>query len=130
MSKSPRISSAEWQVMDLVWAKHPQSAGDVARALAPQQDWSEATVKTLLSRLVKKGALKFEREGKRYLYSPAVGREACVRDEAKSFADRVFGGKSSPMLSWFVEEAPLTDEEIEELQQLLARKKQAQEDES
>lgn len=116
--------------MELVWAQHPTSAGELARQLSPQQDWSEATVKTLLSRLVKKGALKFEREGKRYLYSPAVPREECVRFEAQSFADRMFGGKSSPMLSWFVEEAPLTDAEIEKLQQLLARKKQAQGDES
>ena len=130
MSKSPKISAAEWQVMELVWQKHPTSAGELARQLSPDQDWTEATVKTLLSRLVKKGALKFTREGKRYLYSPAVAREACVRSEAQSFADRVFGGKPSPMLSWFVEEAPLTDAEIDELQSLLLRKKQAKGEQS
>jgi len=112
--------------MELVWTESPVSAGEVARRLAPQQEWSEATVKTLLSRLVKKGALQFDRDGKRYMYSPAVAREACVRSEAKSFADRVFGGKSSPMLSWFVEDTPLTDEEIEKLQLLLQRKRRAQ----
>lgn len=123
MSAPPRISDAEWLVMEAVWDGAPVAASEVLEALGPAQGWSEATVKTLLARLVKKGAARYERDGKRYLYSPAVRREDCVRSEARSFADRLFGGRRSPMLAWFVRETPLTDDEIAELQALLDEKR-------
>jgi BlaI family penicillinase repressor len=122
MLKPPRISDAEWQVMDVLWAQSPRTAGEVVEALAKQTDWTPPTIKTMLNRLVRKGALKFKTEGKRYLYSPAVSREACVRTEARSFADRLFGGAVAPLLAHFVEDAKLTKSEIEQLRRLLDRK--------
>ncbi len=119
--KTPRISDAEWQVMDVLWAQSPRSAGEVVEALGGT-DWTAATIKTMLNRLVGKGALKFKAEGKRYLYSPAVSREACVRTEARSFADRLFGGAVGPLLAHFVEDAKLSKDEIEQLRKLLEKK--------
>ena len=121
MPKPPRISDAEWQVMDVLWAQSPRSAGDVVDALGGT-DWSAATIKTMLNRLVRKRALKFKTEGKRYLYSPAVSREACLRTEARSFADRLFGGAVGPLLAHFVADAKLSKSEIEQLRRLLDRK--------
>jgi BlaI family penicillinase repressor len=76
----PRISDAEWEVMRVVWDRHPVDAGAVAEELCARRDWSDRTVKSLLSRLVRKGALGFDLDGKRYLYRPLVKREACVRE--------------------------------------------------
>ena len=76
----------------------------------------------MLKRLVKKGALKFQAEGKRYLYRPAVTREACVRVESRSFVQRVFGGQVSSVLAHFVEDSKLSKEEIEKLRRLLDEK--------
>lgn len=123
MSAPPRISDAEWLVMEAVWEQSPASAGEIASIVGPPNDWSEATVKTMLARLVKKGALRFEQEGKRYLYSPAVPRESCLREEARDFRERMFGGQTSPLLAWFVKESPLSEDEIEELRALLDQKK-------
>lgn len=122
MSAPPRISDAEWLVMEAVWGQAPISAGEIAAEVGPPNEWSEATVKTMVARLVKKGALHFEQDGKRYLYSPAVPREACVRSEARDFRDRMFGGRTSPLLAWFVRESPLSDDEIDQLRALLDAK--------
>jgi BlaI family transcriptional regulator, penicillinase repressor len=122
MAKIPRISEAEWQVMDVLWQRSPQTANEVVEALARRVDWEPATIKTMLNRLVKKGALKFKTEGKRYLYAPAVTRDACVRTEGRSFLDRVFGGAAGPLIAHFVEDANLSKDEITELRRMLDRK--------
>lgn len=124
MAKIPKISEAEWQVMDVLWSSAaPMTANDVVEALAGESDWSAATIKTLLNRLTKKGAVKFKADGKRYRYAAAVTRDACVRTEGRSFLDRVFGGATLPMLAHFVEDATLTRNEIEQLRKLLDGKK-------
>ena len=123
MDDAPRISDAEWLVMESLWDRHPATAQEVAGDVGPTNGWSEPTVKTMLARLVKKGALAFRRDGKRYLYSPAVDRADCVRSAARSLAERLFGGRSSPMLEFLVREAPLSADEIDELQQLLDEKR-------
>lgn len=122
MAKSPRISEAEWDVMRVVWERNPVTASDVALVLSPKRGWSDRTVKTLLSRLVKKRALAFDVEGKRYLYRPRLAREACERAESDSFLDRVFGGAASPLLAYLVREKGLSREEIAEIRRLLAER--------
>ena len=108
--------------MDVLWQRSPQAANEVVDALAGPCAWEPATIKTMLNRLVKKGALKFRAEGKRYLYTPAVTRDACVRSEGRSFLDRVFGGAAGPLIAHFVEDAKLSRAEIEQLRHLLDRK--------
>jgi BlaI family penicillinase repressor len=121
--KPPAISDAEWDVMQAVWdASGPLAADAVVGVVAPRRRCSPRTVKTLLNRLVKKGALGFAADGNRYLYFPTVTRDACVRRETRSFLDRVFGGAAGPMLAHFVSEAPLTDDEVRELRELLDRR--------
>ena len=121
MAKTPKISDAEWQVMDALWAKSPQTAGEVVEALA-SSGWGDATIKTMLNRLVRKRAIKFKADGKRYLYTPNVTRDAAVRTETRGLIDRLFGGAVGPMLAHFVEDARLSREEIEQLRKLLDRK--------
>ncbi|MCI0589272.1 MAG: BlaI/MecI/CopY family transcriptional regulator [Planctomycetes bacterium] len=122
MKAPPRISEAEWKVMRVLWEEHPRTASQVAQALGPQAAWTDRTVKTLLARLVKKGVLSTESDGKRYLYEPAVSREACVAAEGRSFVARVFDGSASPLLLHFVKRSRLTRGEIEELRRILEEK--------
>jgi len=119
MPDPPRISAAEWDVMRVLWDRPGLFAQEVAAELAPAHDWSDRTVKTLLSRLVKKRVLRFEVEGKRYRYHPELTREECVRAASRSFVERVFGGAVSPMLATFVREGSLSEREIGELRRLL-----------
>jgi len=126
MPKLPSISDAEWEVMHVLWERSTATAQDVHAALDRGRQWSPRTVKTLLSRLVKKGALRFEVEGKRYLYRPRVSREQCVRAESRSFADRVLGGSASPLIATFLRESKLSPREIDELRALLDEKARRQ----
>ncbi len=123
MPQPPAISDAEWDVMQVLWdAAGPVTANDVVDQVAARNRWNPRTVKTLLNRLVKKRALGYEAEGKRYRYFPLVTREACVRRESRSFLSRVFGGAAGPMLAHFVSEAPLTPADIRRLREILDRR--------
>jgi BlaI family penicillinase repressor len=113
------ISEAEWQVMNVVWRDQPVEAQAVVEELAAPNGWSAATVKTMLHRLVKKKALAFEQEGKRYLYSAMVRQSDCVRQASRSFVERVFGGAAAPALMHLVKTSKLTDAEVAELRRLL-----------
>jgi BlaI family penicillinase repressor len=126
MPPLPSISDAEWEVMNLLWASIPDrlTAADVVAGLAGRKDWSPRTVKTLLNRLVKKKAVNFDADGNRYLYYPAIKRDECVRNETRSFLNRVFGGAMGPMLAHFVSHSKLSSQEIAELKRLLAEKQQ------
>ena len=121
MPKHSKISDAEWQVMDILWANSPLTANEVVQELY-SSGWSAATIKTMLNRLVRKRALKFKADGKRYFYTPAITRDAAVRSESRSFLDRLFGGAVGPMLAHFVEDARLSREEIAQLRRLLEKK--------
>jgi BlaI family penicillinase repressor len=116
------ISEAEWQVMNVVWRDQPVEAQAVVEELAAPNGWSAATVKTMLHRLVKKKALAFEQDGKRYLYSALARQSACVRQASRSFVERVFGGAAAPALMHLVKNSKLTDAEVAELRRLLDHK--------
>ena len=122
----PSISDAEWQVMEVVWAEsQPVTANEIVARLESSTAWKDKTIKTMLNRLVKKGALGYEAEGKRYLYKPKVARDECVRVQSRSFLSRVFGGATGAALLHFVEEHHLTQAEIEQLRRVLqARRKE------
>jgi BlaI family penicillinase repressor len=80
--------------MEVVWAEpQPVTANEIVARLESSTDWKDKTIKTMLNRLVKKGALGYEEEGKRYLYKPKVARDECVRVQSRSFLSRVLGGR-------------------------------------
>jgi len=94
-------------------------AQDVIDDLAGLKQWEPSTVKTLLNRLIRKGALNHRKHGKAYLYSAAVDEEACRTVETNSLLQRVFDGAFSPMVAHFVRSRKLTKKELAELEALL-----------
>lgn len=113
------ISEAESVVMQVLWKRSPMAAEEVFAALAGRQDWQEATVKTLLGRLLKKGAISAEREGRRFLYAPLLRREDWLQQESESLLDRLFGGRVAPMVAHFSERRKLSKKDIAELRKLI-----------
>jgi predicted transcriptional regulator len=113
------ISEAEAVVMEVIWARNPIPTEDVVAALEPDGKWQEATVKTLLNRLLKKGALKAQKEGRRYLYSPVLSRDNWLASESHGFLDRLFGGRVAPLVSYFSQRKKLTKRDIEDLKRLI-----------
>jgi len=115
-----RISDAELDVMEALWAAgQPLTAAEVAEQIDATRGWTLATVKTMLSRLVAKGALQHREDGRRFLYSPAIKREAYVGHESRRFVEKLFGGRLSPLVARLAEEDALDDEDIAAIQALL-----------
>ena len=108
--------------MNVAWNKSPISAAEVVDELANKHQWQPRTIRTLLSRLVDKRALKASLDGKRFLYEPKVTMEACVQHESRSFAQRIFGGAPTSMLINLVKESNFTPDEIKELKKILNQK--------
>ena len=123
MARGLQISDAEWAVMEPIWAAGPSTAADVIKALRAMHDWNHSTIRTLLARLVEKGALAYDVDGSRYIYRAAVSRRQCVRQEGRSFLEKAFGGDVAALVAHFVEESSLDRDQIAQLRQLLARKK-------
>ncbi|MFC0215319.1 BlaI/MecI/CopY family transcriptional regulator [Paenibacillus chartarius] len=122
MQHIPKISESEWEVMKLIWKNHPITAEQIVLMLPDQIEWSDQTVRTFLNRLLKKRAIGYEKSGRGYKYYPLVSEEECVRAESQSFVKRVFGGAAGLMVTRFLEDAHLSDVEIEQLRKILTDK--------
>ena len=121
--KAPiRITEAEWEVMAVAWEHAPVAASTVVKVLEDRKQWTLATVRTLLRRLVNKHALRQEIEGKRYLYTPLISMAECVRQESESFLDRFLGRAPSEAILHLVKRADLSAKDIEELRRILREK--------
>ena len=115
-----RISAAESLVMEALWRRAPLAAEDIFGELGEQQGWAEPTLKTLLGRLLKKGAVSAEKEGRRYLYRPLVRRDDYVEAESQGLLDRLFDGRLAPLVSHFSERQKLSPQDIADLKRLIA----------
>ncbi len=118
-----KISDAEFEVLEALWEKAPAAASDVFDRLKRRKGWSAQTVKTLLARLVDKGAVAHAPDGRRYLYRPLVSRDDYARDAAASIIDRLFGGRAAPLVANLADSGKLTARDIKELQAILAELK-------
>ena len=115
-----QVSEAESVVMQALWdAPGPLAAEDVVAALAARQEWQGATIKTLLNRLLKKGAIKASKDGRRYLYTPVLQRQAWMLGESQGLLERLFDGRVAPLVAHFSEHRKLSRKDIAELRKLL-----------
>lgn len=115
-----RLSDAELCVMEVLWsAGQPLTANEVADRVPADRAWSFATVKTLLSRLLAKNAVGPTKDGRRFLYSPAIDREPYVAAESRRFMTRLFGGKLSPLFARLAEDEALDDDDLAEIEAMI-----------
>lgn len=119
-----RISDAEHAVMEALWEASPLTAAEVCERVGPARDWSMPTVKTLLSRLVSKGAVATEAEGRRFLYSPTIARADYVGGESRRLLDRLFGGRPASLFVQLAESEALSEEDLAEIERLLKELRQ------
>jgi len=115
-----KISGAESVVMAALWKREPLTAEEIGAEVAAGQGWSEATVKTLINRLLKKKAVGATRDGRRYLYRPLIDRAGYVQAESQGLLDRLFDGRLAPLVSHLSQSRSLTPEDIAELKRLIA----------
>ncbi|AJD30505.1 BlaI/MecI/CopY family transcriptional regulator [Clostridium sporogenes] len=124
MKDMPKISAAEWEVMKLLWKESPLTSEKMINSLTEKMDWSTQTVKTFITRLLKKEAIGFKKVGRAYNYYPLISENECIKAENQSFLQKVYDGAVGMLFTRFLEEETLSEEEIEELEQILKDKKE------
>ena len=105
--------------METLWAQGPQTAEEIVQAVAPAQQWGEATVKTLINRLLKKKALISERSEGRTRYRALVTRADYVQGESQGLLDRLFGGELAPLVAHYAKHRNLSAGEVARLKRLI-----------
>ena len=120
-NQKPDISNAEFEVLDALWDDYPATSADIIARLNSRKAWHEKTIKTLLSRLVKKQVISFEKLQRQYLYTPLIAREDYTKKETASFVSRMFKGKIAPMVAGFANQNSLSRQDVDELKALIER---------
>lgn len=123
MSEYPKISDAEWKVMQVVWKKHPCTSSEIIKALKEDTTWNPKTIHTLIDRLVKKEALTAVKDSSFYEYTPKFTEKQLSHEETKSFVKKIYNGSINLLIANFLKEEKLTSEEIKELKDILDNKK-------
>lgn len=119
MTNLPRISDAEYEVMKIVWEYAPINTVEVIDKLSKASKWSPKTIQTMLLRLVKKGILSCEKDGRVFVYTPIVKKKDYLAQESSTFLNRFYKGTINSMILNFLEQDKLTSQDIEELRQIL-----------
>ena len=113
------ISAAESVIMEALWKQHPLTAEEIIGLVASDQEWTEATVRTLINRLLNKEAIAATKDGRKYLYRPLMKRTDWVHEESQGLLDRLFDGKLAPLVTHFSQRKKLSREDIRELKRLI-----------
>ncbi|ULM96457.1 penicillinase repressor BlaI [Peribacillus frigoritolerans] len=118
----PSISESEWEIMNVLWDKAPQTANDIILSLQESTNWKPKTIRTLLDRLVQKDVVGVNKDQRVYTFYPLYSQEECQRAETESFIKRIYGGTMKSMLVQFIHEDTLSDDDINELRTILNKK--------
>ncbi len=122
-SPEVQISDAEWAVMEAAWIRDDQTAGEIVAEVMASYDWNHRTVRTLLARLVDKGAIGIRSDENRFLYTPLVSKEAYTRAAAKSFKEKYFGGDTKALLLHFAITGGISEDELQEIRKAVRSKR-------
>lgn len=123
MKYLPQISDAEFEVMDVIWKYAPISTNEITDRLAKTKDWSPKTIYTMLSRLEKKGVISHEKEGRVFVYSALIQKDAYLKAERSAFINHFFDGALNQMVVSYLNENDLTKNDIDTLQAILDKKR-------
>lgn len=122
MKSLPQISEAEFEVMRIIWKYAPINTNEIIEKLASSTTWSPKTIQTLIKRLVTKKAITYEKQSRIFVYTPLVSENEYISQESRSFLNRYYDGNIASMLSAYLENDRLSEEELDDLRALLSRK--------
>lgn len=116
-----QISEAESRIMEALWRKSPLSAEQIIDKVAGENGWAPGTVRTLITRLLRKKAIAGSRTDEGYFYTPLIERADWIQAESQGLLDRLFKGQLAPMVAHFAEHRQLSAREIKQLKALIAK---------
>ncbi|MGT2682885.1 CopY/TcrY family copper transport repressor [Streptococcus porci] len=119
-----KISDSEWEVMRVIWAKGHTRSSEIIDVLGARFSWSDSTIKTLLGRLVDKGLVSSQRQGRAFVYKAEISENQAHRDEIDSVLERICVTEHSGLIAYLMEKMPMTLSDIASLEALLLSKKE------
>lgn len=123
-----KLTHAEWQIMNALWRRHPATARDITDGLPDGINWAYTTVKTMLSRLTEKKAVREAKKGNASVYSPVVTQRKAQRTAVKTLVNQAFEGAFGPFMNFLVDPGNLTEKQRRELLKALSDEKSGKED--
>ena len=120
MNSLPQISEAEFEIMKVVWKYAPINTNEITQRLTRTTTWSPKTIQTLIKRLVTNGAITYKKQSRVFVYTPLVKEQDYINQESHSFLKRFYGGNITAMLSAYIENGQLSEDELEKLRSLLS----------
>lgn len=120
MNNLPQISEAEFEVMKIVWKYAPINTNEITEHLTKTTSWGPKTIQTLIKRLVTKKALTYEKQSRIFVYTPLIKEEEYLSQQSISFLNRYYNGNIAAMLSSYLDQNKLPEEEISALRSLLS----------
>ena len=120
---NPHITDAEWEVMRIVWANTHATSKDVISILSEKMNWKQGTIKTLLGRLVEKGALHTELEGRKFIYTANIEEKDAVRSYTNEIFERICRKNVGNVVESIIEDHALSFDDIKRLEEIIKKKK-------
>lgn len=114
-----KLTEPEWQLMNALWQRHPATARDIIEFMPGETKWAYTTVKTMLTRLVNKGAIAESKRGSISVYEPIVSQKKARKTALANLFDKVLGGSVEPVMHYLIEEKKLSAKERQKLIQML-----------
>ena len=121
MNENVILNNSEWYIMEELWEEQPKTLMQLVHKMKEKQGWSKSTTSTMLRRMQEKGCIRYEEGERARNYFTDLNREAVVLEETKAFLNRTCKGSLGMLVSTFVGNNQLTEEEIQELREILYR---------
>lgn len=113
------ISESELTVITTLWQQSPMTIGQIIERVQQHTDWHDNTIKTLVSRLLKKNHISRVKDGRQFFYSPITQQNEVAEVESKQLLNRFFKGKVSPLLAHFAENKKISQQELNEIESII-----------
>ncbi len=124
MKKPMNLSEMEWQIMQFLWEKGVKSVKDVWQTLYPEKEKAYTTVQTYMDRMVEKKLLEKQKIGLVNFYFPLMDKQTLRRQATETLVSKAFNGSFLNLAAFLVNSKTLSEEELEEIRELIRRKEE------
>lgn len=122
MNTEQHISEAEFEVMKVIWKHAPINTNEVIKYMSERSDWGDATIRTLLNRLMKKGIVDYKKDGRVFVYTPKISEDEYRKGQEQSFLNKFYEGDINSLVLSFVKDENLSQDDIDSLYEMLKKK--------
>lgn len=121
MKQEIHVTNSEWYVMNCLWEEHPLTLMQLVHILNEQMGWSKSTCATMVRRMAEKNLIGYKENGKTKYFFPNVKKEDVVVQETKNFLQRIYNGSVGMMMNTLIHQNGLSEQDIEELREILKK---------